>query len=331
MQVIKSIRKATDKEWDSMVDAVESAIYFQTREWFDIWAEYAGFKSDTRLISFESGKKVLLPLSYIALLKGTLKIYFLSPKGMGGFLTNDDLKDNEKRELFKVLEKVKVLYCAVNPYDKLTNEFDRFNSLDFTQMLDLSKGFEPILRNWTKGHHSAAKKGMRDGVTAETAVTENDWKSYFKLYGDTMVRWGKEATNRYTWDLFEIMYKKKSDKIKLWLAKYQGQIISGALCLYQNKHVAYWHSATSEQFLKLNGPHVLQYHIIKNACESGFVFYDFLSSGGHGGVVHFKNGFSPEKIPVHIYMSPLMNLSSAMREKLRNSAVYKLLMKGTGF
>ena len=55
--MIKSIRKATDEEWDRMVDTVESAIYFQTREWFDIWSEYAGFKSDTRLISFESGKE----------------------------------------------------------------------------------------------------------------------------------------------------------------------------------------------------------------------------------------------------------------------------------
>ena len=46
--MITKIRKATNEEWDGMVDAAESAIYFQTREWFDIWADYAGFENDTR-------------------------------------------------------------------------------------------------------------------------------------------------------------------------------------------------------------------------------------------------------------------------------------------
>lgn len=332
VQMIKSIRKATDKEWDSMVDSAGSAIYFQTREWFDIWTEYAGFKSDTRLISFESGKKALLPLSYIVLLKGVLKIYFLSPKGMGGFITSDDLDDYEKRELFKLLNKIKILYCVVNPYDTVTNEFNKFNAQDSTQVLDLRQGFDPIFRKWTWGHYSRTRKGLREGITAEPAVTEDDWTSYFQMYQDTLARWGERTTNAYQWNLFETMYRKKSHKIKLWLARYQGQIISGALCFYHNKHVAYWHSATSERFFKkLNATHVLQYCIIKDACEKGFLLYDFLPSSGIKGVIDFKSGFSPEERPVHIYMSSFMKISDAMRKRLRNNAVYKLLMKDTGF
>jgi len=295
-------------------------------------ADYAGFKQDTRLIHFKSGKKVLLPLTHIRLLKGLMNVYFLAPKGMGGFVTNDDLDPAEKKELFNILRKIKMLYCAVNPYDALTNTFDGFNNEDFTQFLDLSEGFDTIFKRWTWGHYSRARKGMREGLKAELAATEDDWKSYFELYQDNLARWGETATNRYGWDLFEIMYKKKSSKIKLWLAKYDGQIISGALCFYHNKHVAYWHSATSELFYKkLNATQVLQYYIIKDACEKGFLLYDFLPSSGLEGVVHFKNGFSPQKRPVNIYVSPFMKISKAMRERLRNSAVYKSLMKDTGF
>lgn len=42
--MIKSARKATNEEWDQFTAAAPSALYFQTREWFDIWSEYAGFK-----------------------------------------------------------------------------------------------------------------------------------------------------------------------------------------------------------------------------------------------------------------------------------------------
>jgi len=329
--VIKDIRIATDEEWDRMVDTAGSAIYFQTREWFDIWSEYAGFQNDTKLICFDSGKEVLLPLSYFPFLKGLLKTYFLAPKGMGGFVTNDELDDDEKRELFNFLMKMKMFYCAVNPYDPLTNEFDRFNMEDFTQVLDLTAGFETIFKNWSKGHHSASKKGLREKLTVEVANAEDQWQAYFYIYQETLARWGMTATSRYEWKLFELFYKKNSPRIRLWLARHQGQIISGALCFYQNKHVAYWHSATREEFFNLNSPHVLQYHIIKDACEKGFHLYDFLPSGGHQGVVHFKNGFSPSLKPVHIYMSPLMKVSDAVRKRLRNSAVYKSFMKDTGF
>jgi len=330
--VIKDIRKATDEEWDRMINVAESAIYFQTREWFDIWSEYANFENDTRLICFDNGKKVLLPLSYMPFLNGLLKIHFLAPKGMGGFVTNDALDNDEKKELFSVLNKINMFYCVVNPYDQITNEFDRFNNEDFTQVLDLTEGFNTLFKKWTWGHYSRTRKSLREGITAELASTENDWKSFYRLYQDNLSRWGEKTTNAYGWNLFEIMYRKKSHKIKLWLAKYDGQIISGALCLYHNKHVAYWHSATSEQYYKkMNATHVLQYTIIKDACDQGFLLYDFLPSSGIKGVINFKDGFSPQRRPVHIYMSPLMKTADVMRKKVRNSAVYKFFMKDTGF
>jgi len=332
MPLVESIRRATDQEWDAMVDAAPTAIYFQTREWFEIWSDYAGFRIDTRLITFRSGKKVLLPLCHQEFLGGLLKIHFLTPKGMGGFVTTEELDPDEKRELFNLLKDVTPLYCAVNPYDSLTNEFDRFNTADWTQVLDLSQGFESIFARWSKGHHSGTKKGLRQGISAETATTESDWQSYFGMYEESLARWGNDATNRYGWALFASMLKKHSPKIRLWLARYEGKLVSGALCIYHNAHVAYWHAASTREFYgKLDASHVLQYFIISDACQNGYRFYDFLPSGGIEGVAHFKGGFSPETRPVRIYVSPLVRLSGSVRAALRANPAYKLLMRGTGF
>jgi lipid II:glycine glycyltransferase (peptidoglycan interpeptide bridge formation enzyme) len=127
------------------------------------------------------------------------------------------------------------------------------------------------------------------------------------------------------------MFKKNSPHIKLWLAKYRGQAISGALIFYHNKHVAGWHGATLQEFHQLNAFHVLQYYIIQEACEKGFQLYDFMPSNRREGVIHFKSGFSTQMKPVRIYMSPLMRRSNALRTRLRNHSVYKFIMKNTGF
>jgi hypothetical protein len=107
----------------------------------------------------DSGKKVLLPLTHITLLTGLIKVNFLAPKGMGGFVTKDELDAGEKRELFNVLKKIKILYCSVNPYDKLTNEFYGFNGEDFTQVLDLAQALNRYLKTGLRDIIVRPKKG----------------------------------------------------------------------------------------------------------------------------------------------------------------------------
>ena len=329
--MIKSSRKATDDEWDNMVDAVESTIYFQTREWFEIWANYAGFEIDTKLIHFDNGKKVLLPITHINLFKGLVKVNFLAPKGMGGFVSKDELDESEKRELFRLLKRVGIVYFAANPYDTLSNEFNKFNNNDTTHVLDLREGFEPIFKKWSDGHHRAAAKGIRKGVTVDVASTDDDWSTYYQLYRCSVANWGEKATNSYNSRLFDIMKNKRSEKIKLWVARYQGQIISGAICLYHNRHVAAWNGATDRQFLKLNGPHMVLHFSIRDAVEKGFMFYDLLPSGGHNGVVKFKDGFGATQMPVNIYLSPSLRLADVVRSSFRNNFIYKRMMRNTGF
>jgi hypothetical protein len=313
--VIKTIRNATAEEWDSIVNTVDTALYFQTREWFEIWASYAGFASDTKLIIFENGKQVLLPYAHIKLLKGAVKAHFLSPKGIGGFVARDKLTESETGELFRALPRPLLAHYVFNPFDNITDTASGMGDVDHTQVLHLSKGFSAIYENFSEGHSRAIRKGLRQGITVERVTRKEDWKSYFELYQDTLARWAEKTTNRYSWKLFEIMHGKKTGGIVLWMAKLNGTPLSGALCFYHNSHVAYWHGATSQDSLGiLNAAHVLHSHIIHDACAQGYSFYDFMPSGRLPGVVEFKRRFSPERRPILIQMSQAMRVLGSTRK-----------------
>jgi hypothetical protein len=331
--VIVEIRNATAEEWDSIAHAAKSTIYFQTREWFDLWASYAGFISEPKLIRMRGNRMVLLPLAKKKFFNGMVATHFLAPKGMGGFIGCESLAEDEFSELFKIIRRYKMIYCSFNPYDCFNRYcVDYFNGSEFTQALDLSSGFRGVIKKWSKGHYSAAMKGFRDGITIEQARDKDQWREYYELYKDNLARWGNFATNVYSWRLFDLMSESNSGNIKLWLAHYERKIIAGSICLYFKDHVAYWHSATSAMhFRKLNSAQCLQYSIIENACETGCALYDFMPSGDNPGVVSFKKGFGAEIMNVNTYTSTCMRYAQRLRNMVKNTRVYSFAMKDSGF
>jgi lipid II:glycine glycyltransferase (peptidoglycan interpeptide bridge formation enzyme) len=147
-----------------------------------------------------------------------------------------------------------------------------------------------------------------------------DWKKYYEVYEDSLLRWGDKASSRYELRLFEEMQRRNSPNIKLWLAAYQEKIIAGALCFYAKKHVVWWHGASLEKHFRLRPNTLIIYEAIKDACERGFSWFDFNPSGGHEGVTSFKKRFGTQAYPSNLL--------------IKHSLVYKtmnILMKGFGF
>ena len=86
----------------------------------------------------------------------------------------------------------------------------------------------------------------------------------------------------------------------LWLARAQGKVVAGALCLHARRHVAYWHGAALEEFFPLRPVHLLMRESMRDAARRGRNWYDFNPSGGLPGVARFKRGFGarPLRVPV---------------------------------
>jgi lipid II:glycine glycyltransferase (peptidoglycan interpeptide bridge formation enzyme) len=295
------VRLATREEWIKILEDCPNATFFHSPWWYEVWRDYAGYKIETRLFEIDHHKKILLPLASKKVFKGLSKIYFSSPAGTyGGFLSKEELLAKDLKKIMNYIARFPSIEITQNLFGTIDIPLASKNDT-FTQVINLESGWNFLIKNWTKGHLSAAKKSEREGVKIRRAYNLSDWKEYFLLYQDSLVRWGDSASNNYTFELFERIKALPANLCTLWLAEYDSTIISGCLCFYFNYHVVYWHGSTNSKYYYLRPVHYLQYIIIKDSIEKGFKWYDFNPSGGHLNVSRFKNGFGTEKIVLKEY------------------------------
>src|SRR4030095_5310926 len=91
---IVDIRSASPVEWDEIWNLCEYATYYHSRKWAEIWNIYTlgAMRPDPKLVTFEDGKKALLPISCETRNKGLVKNYISSPAGTyGGWISSDRL------------------------------------------------------------------------------------------------------------------------------------------------------------------------------------------------------------------------------------------------
>lgn len=295
-------------EWEEVAENCEYATFFHTPHWYRLFADtYPYMKIHTQKLTFTDGKSAILPLMEIS---GTRfrKKFISGPAGVyGGSISTDTLSQQQVNDIFHFIKnKIRTISLRLNPFTTLpsTKPFNQTQMTpDSTQVIDLSPGFKKVVKKWTKGHYSAAMQGKRKGVTVRQAEREKDWKAYYDCYADSIRRWGNNASSQYEWDFFLNLFKLKwqhetsaeSQNVKLWVAEKDDTIISGCLCFYNNRHIVYWHGASLEAYFQMRPVHWLQYQIIQDAVDNGFRWYDFNPSGGHDGVVKFKNPSARKK------------------------------------
>jgi hypothetical protein len=287
------------QEWDDAWRSCSYSTFFHGREWAEIWAEYRKGKisPDPLCVALKDGTKILLPFSKEKLCLGLIDRHLSSLAGtFGGWLADVSLSEQQQTILLRfIAERYSNLIWRFNPYEGVLPFNNLFHIMnDETHALNLLHGFDEVNREWTKGNASVvrkARKARKAGVMVRLAVTRDDWAAYFRIYENSLNRWGEDATSAYTWPLFDIMYRHASPNIKLWLAEHESVVIAGALCFYSPQHVVYWHGAALSQYFQLRPVNLLMYEVIRDAAGLGYKWFDFNPSGRLEGVKAFKKSF----------------------------------------
>jgi hypothetical protein len=337
---ITNVRPASPSEWDIIWRECYYSTYFHSREWAEIWSCYTKGKMALTplLVMFSDGKSALLPFSCLTeegvmpILTGTRKLYVSSSEcSYGGWISSDKLLSNHAILLVNLVkQKFKNLIWRMNPYDDLALKCrcniprESIDNEGETHSINLEKGFDIIASNMSRDHRRAVKKAIQNGVSVRISSSIEDWKDYYKVYEITVSRWGNRLQgDKYSWELFYDIFRRNSPNTELWLAIYQDKVISGELCFHSKKHFVSWHGASNESYFNLRPRNLLLYEAIKNACEKGYIWFDFNPSAGLQGVKSFKEGFGAEALKCPIVRLRPRNIRTFTMGKV-NDKVFEI-------
>jgi hypothetical protein len=292
-----AIRPATATEWDSLIEADSQAVFSQTRFWYEIWSHYSPIRPQAWILELRDAPPLLIPCAWSPSIRGMQKLWTSSVNGIGGPVGSFHLELEQEEQMLQALTRAcgRNLTITLNPYHQHWQAKDLVQTAH-VHAIDLRLGFEKVVQGFSSHHLRHSKAARKKGVEIFSARHAEDWDAYYGLYEDSLLRWGEMAAGSYPLSLFQAFYASKHPGIKLWLARVQGQIISGALCFYQHRHVCYWHGSGLKAFFKTGAGHLLHHEILQNAFQQGYHWYDMNQSRGIENVIRFKEGFGAQKI-----------------------------------
>lgn len=317
--------RPTRAEWEATWRECHYATFFQSPAWAELWERVSNGQTECtpERLTFPNGHRAILPLCFEHKYRGLLSRHVASPQAtFGGWITKDALDLKEASVLLRhTLERrPQSLVWRMNPYDKLMFLAGKQLGLecrrDYTHALNLEGGAPALLARFKNGYRSDVKKAQKHGrISVDAATTLDEWRAYYRVYLETLGRWGHTAEEGYPWKVFQTMAELRSPDITLWLGRYDGAIVSGELCMYSKRHVVSWHAATLRDYLRTNIAKVQIYHVISDACSRGYRWFDFNPSAGLEGVQVFKESFDARPLP-----APLVYVDSKLKRYARSVA-----------
>lgn len=307
---VKLARRATDAEWDRIVDSSPQATFFHTRTWAQTWEKHSGgaLKPAAWLVRFADGVDAVLPssektlgdLPYVSGLRQLRTTVSSTGNSYGGWIGSRALTAGHHRALWQHLDGANAVIHQ-NPLDEGLREFDSefgipWSEAETTQIVDLRRTEAELRKGFNRGHLSAINKARKAGLAIESAEDEADWREYFEIYTDSFERWG-DPEGMLDYPFFDVLRRQDPKRVKLWVVRHEGRILAGIIALYHQRSVQYWHGAFRMDQQKLRAAPFLHSEVMSAALADGYWWYDFNPSGGIEGVMTFKERFGAEKVP----------------------------------
>ncbi len=322
---IQQQSEASTEEWQAAWNGSAHATFFQSPEWAQVWQTYSRGRVQPAAKSFvfSDGQRAVLPLCFEPKLGGLLNRYVASPEATyGGWLSQQPLSTAHAVLLTRWLlaPDGKNLVWRLNPYDPMALEAAMICNIsgrrDVTHSVRLNADAETLFKGFKKGCREDIRKAQKRGnITVTPATTVEEWKAYYRVYQDSLRRWGHGPNDGYKWELFDTLRRRDSSNIRLWIARYDGQVVSGELSFYSRHQSVSWHAATLRDYLRSGVSKYQSYEILKDCCARGFDWLDFNPSAGLDGVKELKESFRAEAMP-----APLVYVDNGLKRVIRRCA-----------
>ncbi len=172
-------------------------------------------------------------------------------------------------------------------------------------MIDLKKNEDELLLQMKSKTRYNIRLAKRRGVEVFLSQKNEHVEKFIELIKTTSER---DRITSHKDEYYRKMIKTMPDDVmKLYFARYQGEIISAVLVIFYGGVATYLHGASANEYRNVMAPHALQWRAIRDAKRKGCKKYDFggtrVSSTNYSlstthyenweGITRFKVGFCP--------------------------------------
>jgi vancomycin resistance protein VanK len=158
-------------------------------------------------------------------------------------------------------------------------------------------------QQWRRNIKKADKAGVVVTRSTDETVTA-DLKAFHDLYVHTAER--DHFTPRplgYFRTMAEAMHGEEPDRLTLWLAHHEGDLVAATIAVRVGTHAWYSYGASSTEKRDVRGSNAVQWAMMRDALASGASVYDLRGitdtldpDDPHAGLIQFKVGTGGEAV-----------------------------------
>ena len=330
-KIVSSKSEIDSQQWDELVVKSNTASFFQTRACYDFYSTLTFLKPFVYAVS-EDNKLIGLICGYI-IADGTIFKQFFSRRAIvpGGVLLDSTISSTALRELLNFVTndlKQKAIYLEIRNYNDYSSYRSTFEIAGFSYKAHLNfhvstPDVETALKQLNTTKRRDVRLSIKEGAEWMETKKGDDIKAYFALLENLYKT--KIKTPLFPLEFFERLLQLPQGK--LFVIKYQGNIIGGSVCvLLQDQLIYEWFVCGLDGQLKNIFPSTLAtWAGIEYAAKNGYKHFDMMGAGkpdNSYGVREFKSKFGGELVEhgrfLYICKPTLYSFGRYIIEKLKS-------------
>jgi hypothetical protein len=300
--------------WSKIFSMDNEATPFQSYDWMHSITSKGQFRNVSRQYKTPDGDAIL-PLAA----SSRPDVFCVAASmphgwGAGGLISSTPITVNILQTVFDDLSGAPFLRLTIRPnarqidlWDQALPESGWSRVARKTHILDLSGGIEVVLRH---RFESTKRNRIRKAQQADLTVEKGNSPELIRQFYDLYLLWSENRARsrglpvsaiRRLAELREPFWRFSSaacgmgPKLQVYLARHQREPVAASVFLMLGRSAVYWRGA-SDAALRgtYPGNDLLQYEMIKDACEAGCQQYHLGESGGVRSLERFKEHFGAE-------------------------------------
>ncbi|MBI2122447.1 MAG: peptidoglycan bridge formation glycyltransferase FemA/FemB family protein [Candidatus Sungbacteria bacterium] len=199
------------------------------------------------------------------------------------------------------------IFLKIDPAEKLQTTNYKLQTTKSIQprettVLDLAKSEDELLSAMHEKTRYNIRLAERRGVRItkqESRIKNGELGAFWNLLQETA---GRDKFKTHPREHYEKLLAVRDEEFsnEIFFAEYNGKIIAAVLVnFYKPSDTAtYLHGASGREYREVMAPHLLHWHVIKEAKARGFKHYDFwgIDEKRWPGLTRFKLGFGGAQI-----------------------------------